>query len=362
MRAAVLTRHGDLDALALADDWPTPIPGPDEVLIRVGACGLNATDLNTRIGWYTQGDGDGAWAQPLTFPRIQGADVCGRVVALGQGVPAQTAAALQGQRVLVDPWLRDPALPSHRQAYGYLGSERDGGYAEYVTVPAANAYPVRSGLSDVELASFATSAGTAQNLLRRAEVRAGELVLVVGASGGVGTALIELTRARGAVPVALCSPAKADRVLAVGAAAVLHPDDDLPAGLRRAFDRDDVDVVADVVGGPGFPAVLGCLRRGGRYTTAGAIAGPVVPLDLRTLYLNDLTVTGVTVTPPGLFADLVGAIERGELRPQLAATFRLDQVHQAQTAFAQKSFVGKLVLDLDLDLAGDADHPRRPER
>jgi NADPH:quinone reductase-like Zn-dependent oxidoreductase len=342
MRAAVLTRHGDLDALVVHDDWPVPAPGPGEVLVRVGACGLNATDLNTRIGWYTQGSGEGAWADPLAFPRVQGADVCGEVVALGPDAPQ----ALTGRRVLVDPWLRDPCRPEPERAWGYLGSERDGGYAEYVAVPAANAHPVESALTDAELASFPTSAGTALNLLDRAGVAAGESVLVVGASGGVGTALVELVRARGAVPVALCSPAKAAGVLAVGAEAVLDPDDDLREQLQAALGRPDVDVVADVVGGPAFPALLGCLRRFGRYTVAGAVAGPVVPLDLRSLYLGDLTMTGVTVTPPGLFAALVPAIERGDLRPRVAATFPLDQVREAQAAFAAKGYVGKLVLQV----------------
>lgn len=346
MQAAVLTRHGDLDALVVEPAWPTPVPGAGEVLVRVGACGINKTDLNTRVGWYTQGGGEGAWAQPMVFPRIQGADVCGVVVEVGPQVDDELAGRLTGSRVLVDPWLRDPALPAHLQAFGYLGSERDGGYAEYVTVPAANAHPVRSALTDAELASFATSAGTAENLLRRAGVQAGEVVLITGASGGVGTALVELTLARGALPVALCAPAKAGQVRDLGAEAVLDPDGDLPAQLRQVLGRSDVDVVADVVGGPGFPAVVGCLRRGGRYTVAGAVAGPLVPLDLRQLYLSDLTVTGVCVTPPGMFADLVAAIERGDLRPHVAATFPLGRVREAQAALEQRRHVGKLVLEI----------------
>ena len=109
-----------------------------------------------------------------------------------------------------------------------------------------------------------------------------------------------------------------------------------------------MDVVADVVGGERWPELIGLLRRGGRYTVAGAVAGPIVELDLRTLYLADLTFSGVAVTPPGLFGDLVGAIERGEIVPNVAATYPLEGVREAQTAFANTRHVGKIVLDLQL--------------
>jgi len=125
-----------------------PEPGPDEVLIAVGACAVNATDVNTRTGWYGTGEANGGWGGPIAFPRIQGADVCGRVIACGDS----TSTGLLGERCLVDPWLRDPEQPDDLARCGYLGSERDGGYAEYVTVPARNVHPVRSTLSDVELA------------------------------------------------------------------------------------------------------------------------------------------------------------------------------------------------------------------
>ncbi len=363
MRAAVLTGHGGLDMIQLRDDVPVPTPGPGEVLIRVHACGMNNTDVNTRTAWYSKGvtegttaeggaggfdaaiDADGTWGgSAITFPRIQGADVCGEVVALGDGAPE----GLSGRRVMVDTWLRDWDDPLNLDKAAYFGSERDGGYAEYTTAPVRNVHPVETPLSDAELATFATSSITAENMLRRADVGDGDMVLVPGASGGVGTALIQLARRRGAMPVALCGEAKAAAVKAIGAEAVLpRAPVDLAAALEAAIGRREVDVVADMVGGAMFPAFIGVLRRGGRYTCSGAIAGPLVELDLRTFYLNDLTFTGATVVPPDLFAVLVGYIERGEIKPLLAKTFPLEAIREAQTEFLEKRHVGNIVIVLD---------------
>ena len=361
MRAVVLTGHGGLDRLSVREDWPRPDPGPREVLIAVGACGLNNTDVNTRTAWYsasvsgaTTGDAleaaadtDAAWGgKPIVFPRIQGADVCGRVVALGAGCDP----SLLGRRVLVDGWLRDWNDPLDRDRCGYFGSECDGGFAQYTVVDARQVHPVESALSDAELATFATSYMTAENMLNRAEVQAGDRVLISGASGGVGSALIQLARRRGAETVALCGTSKAGAVRALGADHVLpRAPDDLKGALRTATGRDEVTVVADVVGGALWPQLISTLARGGRYTCAGAIAGPVVSFDLRTFYLRDLVFTGATVPPPGVFADLVGYIERGEIEPLLAATFPLHDLVAAQAAFIAKRHVGNIVVTVTAD-------------
>ena len=357
MRAALLVGHGGPEMLQVRDDVPVPVPGPDEVLIKVAACGINNTDINTRVGWYsksvsgaTSGEGydapvsaDSTWGgSGVMFPRIQGADVVGRVVAGGAATPE-----LIGRRVLVEPWLRDPADPTDRAKVGYLGSERDGGFAEYAAVPASNVYPVESGLSDAELATFACSSSTAEHMLVRIGLSAGQRIAVPGASGGVGSALVQLAKRRGAFVVAVAGVAKAELVRDLGADAVVtrtDPASDVAAAVEA--NGGPFDAVADVVGGDRFGAWLDALRRGGRYVTSGAIAGPVVALDLRTLYLNDLEMFGATVYEPGLFADLVAHIERGDLRPILGGTYPLEAIREAQNAFVRKDHVGNLVITL----------------
>ena len=360
MAAMMLTGHGGPDKLVYRTDVPVTEPALGEVLIEVGACGMNNTDINTRTAWYsksvTEGttaaggaggfggarSGDSTWGGAgLTFPRIQGADVAGRIVAVGAGVEA----ARIGQRVLLDPWQRDPAQPENRALSGYFGSERDGGFAQYTTAPAVNAFKIETALTDAELATFPCSSSTAEYMLTRARLGEGETILVTGASGGVGSALVQLARRRGARVIAVAGRDKVAAVQELGAAAVIARDTpDLEAALRDAAPGGQVDVAADIVGGGGFPKLLELLGRGGRYVTSGAIAGPLVELDLRTLYLKDLELIGATVMPPGIFAKLVGYIERGEIRPLLAKSFPLAGIHEAQSEFLEKRHVGNFVI------------------
>ena len=358
MRAVLLTGHGDLDKLEYREDWPRPEPGPGEVLVQVLACGLNNTDVNTRTAGYSKGvtEGttggaladageDGGWGgSQIRFPRIQGADACGRVVAAADAADGD----LIGRRVLIDVWLRDWDDPLNLDKCRYFGSESDGGFADYCVVDARNVHPIESDLSDAELATFATSYVTAENMLNRAKVGEGDIVLIPGASGGVGSALIQLSRRRGARTIALCGADKTEAVAALGTDAVLpRAPEDLKAALQEAVGRDSVTVVADVVGGALWPQLIEALARGGRYTCAGAIAGPMVELDLRTFYLNDLTFTGATIVPPGVFADLVGYIARGEIRPLLAETYPLAELARAQEAFIAKRHVGNIAVTMD---------------
>jgi len=349
-------RHGGLDALEFHTDWPVPVIGETQVLIRVAACGLNNTDVNTRSGWYsktvdqgTTGDAhdeaagdDPAWGgTPIGLPRIQGADAVGEVVAAGP----KADAGLIGKRVMIDTWLRDWNDPLNKSTAGYFGSECDGGFAEYTTLDYRNVTAVDTHLNDAELATFSCSYSAAEGMLARAKVGADDRVLVTGASGGVGSALIQLAKRRGAKVIAMASEAKHEAVASLSPDGILPRNPpDLKAALKAITGQDEVTVVADIVGGDYFSVLIDALVRGGRYTCSGAIAGPIVSLDLRTFYLRDLTFTGSTVVPPHIFTDLVGYIQRGEVRPLLAATYPLQELRTAQQAFIDKNHTGNIVV------------------
>ncbi len=349
MQAVILTGHGGPEKLVVRGDWPVPAYRATDVLIRVAAAGVNNTDINTRTGWYSKavtGDTaasaagataeDGGWAGvPLASPRIQGADICGRVVAAGDAAD-QT---LIGRRVLVRTM-----QPAGDSAEGpvtvTVGSEMDGGFADFVAMPAEMVVPVESGWSDTELASIPCAWSTAENMLERGGIGPGDRVLVTGASGGVGSAAVQLAKRRGAHVTAIAARAKHDFLERIGADVVIAREDHATAAIGRA----SVDLIVDLVGGPDWPDVLACLKRGGRYVVSGAIAGPIVSLDLRDLYLNDWTLKGATWQPMAVLENLVRYIEAAEIRPVVAKTYPLSAIHEAQNDFVTKSHPGKLVL------------------
>jgi NADPH:quinone reductase-like Zn-dependent oxidoreductase len=343
-----LVGHGGLDRLVWRSDIPVPEPGPDDVLIRVSASSVNNTDINTRIGWYAKAvRGDTAagtssgfanadstnssWAgAAIQFPRIQGADCCGEIVAVGDNVDRSRI----GERVLVRA-LQPSRVGGQPFACETFGSEKDGGFAEHASVDTRDALAVECDWTDLELASIPCAYSTAEGMLQRAGIGQ-DRVLVTGASGGVGSAVVQLARRRGATVTAMTHPAKASALRALGAADVLGREDRIPA---QRF-----DVVVDLVAGPRWPDFIDALRPGGRYVTAGAIAGPIAEIDLRTLYLRDLTFHGCTFQPENIVTDLVGYIERGEIRPVIAAVYPLADLKSAQEAFLRKHHVGKIVI------------------
>ena len=339
MRAVLLTAHGGFECLEYRTDVAVPTPGTGEVLVNIAAAGINNTDINTRIGWYADSvadDDSAGWTgDAFTFPRIQGADGCGTIVAVGNGVDPSRV----GQRVLIEPVLREPIGWALDQAR-YFGSECDGAFADYATVPSAHAHRINSDLTDAQLASFPCAYSAAENMLTRVGATASDTLLVTGASGGVGSAAVQLAKRRGCRVIAVAGADKLSQVAQLGADVTIARGTDLAAQCGR----ESVDVVIDVVGGDQWPQLLSILKRGGRYATAGAIAGPTVQLDLRTLYLKDLRLFGCTVLEPEVFANLIGYIERGEIKPLVAAQFALSDIVAAQQYFLSKNYFGKIVL------------------
>lgn len=342
MSGVLLTRHGGPEALEWRDDIAVPVPGPGQVLVQVAAAGVNNTDINTRIGWYAPevtGATDavdqpveaGGWGGALAFPRIQGGDLCGYVVAAGADTRFEP-----GRRVTCPINLPRPR-PGNPQGFIALGSEIDGAFAQYCLVAGDDLYDVTtSPLSDVEIAAIPCAFGTAENLLTRAGVTTGHRVLVTGASGGVGLAAVQLASLRGASVAGVTGAAKAAAVREQGAAETFDRTAPLP--------ETRFDVVIDVVGGPAWPGLIRALKPGGHYAVSGAIAGPMVQADLRDIYLRDITIHGCTHQPPETFGRLVGLMNAGRIRPLVSKTYPLREIATAQADFQSKTHPGKLVL------------------
>jgi len=351
MMAVVTMGHGGYEMMQYKA-VTIPVPGAGEVLLRVLAAGMNNTDINTRLGWYSSSvttdtsatserqaadigqKTDGGWNNATPFPLIQGTDCCGRVVQTGEGVDKN----LVGTRVLVRPCMRPNGYDVMDSVW--MASDFDGAFAEFVKVPASEVFAVDCDWSDEELATIPCAYATAENMLHRANVGADDLVLVSGASGGVGSATVQLAKRRSAKVAAITSKGKIGQLRDLGVDIVVERGGD----LVKILGEKTVDVVVDNVAGPTFPQMLKVLKYGGRYVSSGAIAGPIVRLDMRDMYLKDIVLIGCTAWDEPVFPNLVSYIERNEIRPLVAKVFPLEQIIQAQQEFLEKTHFGNFVL------------------
>ena len=349
MKAVVTTGNGGYDKLDYRD-VPIPIPGPGEVLLKVLAAGVNNTEINTRLGWYsssvTSGTEqfstsehpaeleDGGWNEKTPFPIVQGTDCCGEVIVQAEDV----ASPKIGKRVLVRACMRLNGYDSLENIW--MASDFDGAFAEYVRVPASEVFEVDCDWNDIELATIPCAYGTAENMVHRARVSASDRVLVTGASGGVGSAVVQLAKRRGAHVTAVVGQSKIDAMQNLGADRIIPREIDLITELGES----SIDVVIDNVAGKNFEQLLKIMIRGGRYASSGAIAGPMVSMDMRDFYLKDLNLIGCTAWDEPVFPNLIGYIERGEIKPLVAKTFELKDIAIAQQEFMKKTHFGNFVL------------------
>jgi len=350
MKAVVTTGNGDYDRLDYRD-VPIPQTGPGEVLLKVLAAGVNNTEINTRLGWYSssvdsgteqlsESDrdaaklADGGWNAVTPFPFIQGTDCCGEVVARADDVDSLQI----GERVLVRACMRAQGYQSLENIW--MASDFDGAFAQYVKLPATEVFAVDCDWSDIELATIPCAYGTAENMVHRAEVSAADHLLVTGASGGVGSAVVQLAQRRGARVTAIGGASKIDALQGLGVDRAITRGIDLIGELGQS----SVDVIIDNVAGDGFTALLKLLRRGGRYVSSGAIAGPMVNMDMRDFYLKDLQLIGCTSWDEAVFPNLISYIEAGEIVPLVAKTYPLEDIAVAQQEFLKKTHFGNFVL------------------
>lgn len=359
MAAVQLLGHGGIDQLVYREDVPVPSPGPGEVLVKVTATAKNNTDRKVREGLYpTEREDDVAsfevgGSSTLKFPRIQGADVVGRVAGVGTGVPEERI----GERGLLDFNIYGSERRDINLTPDYYGHGRDGGFAEYVAVPSDQFHRIDNPeLADAELAALGMcSYQTGFHMLTAASVAAGEQILVTGASGGVGTALLQLCRLLGAVPHAVSSPGKEEALKQLGAESVIDRSrvSDWTAAVDAATGGKVIDAVMDLVGGEMTnPLIDTMIARMGERTTyprlsmAGASAGNVTKILWTRIYLYQVRIFGISHGTREEAEQLIAWIRDGSLKPVLHGAFRLSEIHRAEDYFVDRAadHLGKIVV------------------
>lgn len=356
MSAMVLVGHGGIEKLVYKKDVAMPIIRKNEVLVKVTATAKNNTDRKAREGLYpTKGKNDVTsfaigGKTTLTFPRIQGADIVGRIVAVGEGVSFDRI----GQRGLLDFNIYTDERSDINLTPDYYGHGADGGYAEYVALPSNQFYHMpNTELSDAQLSSLGMcSYQTGYHMMTSAHIQAGEKVLISGASGGVGTAMIQMCRIIGAIPYAVSSNDKKEMLLKLGAQDVCdRGDEDLVKSILTMTKGENIDVVMDLLGGEYTDKFIDSMivdmtkrKTYPRLSIAGASGGNISEILWTRIYLYQVQIFGVSHGTRNEAKQLMAWIREGLLKPVLHGTFKLSDLHAAENYFAKRdsNYLGKI--------------------
>lgn len=342
MRAMVIHHHGGPEVLTFEQDWPRPVAGPGEIVVEVRACALNYLDVFTR---------EGMPGEPTPLPHITGGDVAGVVSEVGPGVTAPAA----GDRVLLNPnwgcgaceYCRDGHTP--RCLRGHMLGEMDqGGLAEYVKCPAAQAIPIPEPYPFESAACLPVAWGTAWRMVvTHGEVKPGDVVLVTAAGGGVGLGAVQMAKLQGARVIGLASTDdKLARIKALGADDVINyvTDRDWDVTVRRLTGKRGADVIIETVGASTWEPSIRALGKGGRLVTSGATSGPIGPTDIRYLFRREHRLIGSNGWTHNELLRVAALAFAGRLRPVIDRVLPLGRAAEGEIALERREVFGKVII------------------
>lgn len=342
MRAMVMHRHGGPEVLTLETAWPRPQPGPGEIVVQVQACALNYLDIFTR---------EGMPGEPTPLPHITGGDVAGVVAEVGPGVERPRP----GDRVLINPNWGCGRCEYCRQGevtrclHGHMLGEMDpGGLAEYVKCPATQAIPVPAEYSLDLAACLPVAWGTAwRMLITHGRPVPGDVVLVLGAAGGVGLGAVQMARIAGTRVIALASSdEKLARIKAFGADEVINyaTDADWDVTVRRLTGKRGADVIIETVGEATWERSIRALGKGGRLVTSGATSGPIGPTDIRYLFRREQRLMGSNGWTHDELLRVAALAFRGALTPVVDRVLPLAQAAEGEMVLERRQVFGKVII------------------
>lgn len=323
MRAALIVKHGDRSNVVVGQ-YPKPQLQSGEVLIAVKACGLNHLDIFVRRGIP---------GRTLELPHISGGDIAGEVVEVAGDVQGVNL----GDRVLIDPLINGQAL----------GEDLTGGLSEYAKVPAANCIPISEGISFEEAASLPIAYGTAwRMLITRGQLKASETILILGASGGVGTAAVQIAKLTGATVIAAASSdSKLEQLKGLGADYLInYAKEDFSKETWNITGKKGADVIVDYTGKETWPKSIKATKVGGRILTCGATTGFEATTDLRYVWVREITILGSNAWERSDLETLLSLVQEGKLKPIIDRVLPLEEIQEAHRIIEEREIFGKVII------------------